>query len=406
MFTMKGTLRAPPKDTIPCCMRLKVENTAKAERLTNQVFVPKMSTMPATAQDTNIIGRRLRQAREMRGLSLRSLSEAIEESVSYNALNKYEKGAMLPGSSVLKELSNALQMPRDYFFRPFAAEMSNIKFRALSKVGQKTKRSLAKRAADFFERYLEVEQVLGIKTKFSNPLSAITIRTEEDVEKAALTLRDKWKLGLDAIPNVHQMLEDQGIKVWEAKDAPQEFNGMSGWMDGVPLVVLAGWLDSNLPRKRLTAMHELAHLLLDDLLPEDIPKADEERFMNRFANCFLIPKPVFVREFGGKRKRVSLEELIDIKLEFGISIAAIIRRAFDLNLITESAYTRFQFVRNKWGRKNNEPGDERYCGSEKSTRFSALVHRAVAQEVISASKAAALLQLPISEFKGAFRLFS
>ena len=45
-----------------------------------------------------IFARRLRQARAIRGFSLRDLSEALKNAVSHNALAKYENSEMMPGS--------------------------------------------------------------------------------------------------------------------------------------------------------------------------------------------------------------------------------------------------------------------------------------------------------------------
>lgn len=62
-------------------------------------------------------GHRLHQARMMAKFSLRELSEAMDKSVSYNALSKYEKGSMMPSGEVLATLCEALHQPSDFFFR-------------------------------------------------------------------------------------------------------------------------------------------------------------------------------------------------------------------------------------------------------------------------------------------------
>ena len=63
------------------------------------------------------MGRRIKMAREMRGMSLESLSKAMSPSVTKQAISKYEKGMAVPGSSVVLALSNALNVTVDYFFR-------------------------------------------------------------------------------------------------------------------------------------------------------------------------------------------------------------------------------------------------------------------------------------------------
>src|SRR5690606_3037695 len=141
--------------------------------------------------------------------SLRKLEQAIGGVVSYNALSKYEKGEMMPNSDVLMAVSEATGQSYGFFFRPKQSEIVDVKFRRLiSKSGKKESDAIQQQATDFFERYFEILSILGINDAFKNPLGQRGIRTPGDAEKAAETVRQKWKLGLNAIPNVHQMLEE------------------------------------------------------------------------------------------------------------------------------------------------------------------------------------------------------
>ena len=46
----------------------------------------------------NLFGQRLTNARKMAGLSLQDLANKMENAITRQALNKYEKGEMMPGS--------------------------------------------------------------------------------------------------------------------------------------------------------------------------------------------------------------------------------------------------------------------------------------------------------------------
>lgn len=59
---------------------------------------------------------RLKNARKMRGMSLRKLSEEMNGEVSANALAKYEKGEIFPSSKVMIKLASALGLRIDDFF--------------------------------------------------------------------------------------------------------------------------------------------------------------------------------------------------------------------------------------------------------------------------------------------------
>lgn len=105
-----------------------------------------------------IFGQRLAQARKMRGMSLRALAEATGGKISYNALHRYELGEMMPGDEVLIAVADALDQSLDFFFRPAAAKLQEVNFRKTTKAGAKTVEAIREQAADFFERYIEIEK--------------------------------------------------------------------------------------------------------------------------------------------------------------------------------------------------------------------------------------------------------
>ncbi|MFP4172723.1 MAG: helix-turn-helix domain-containing protein [Candidatus Hydrogenedentota bacterium] len=345
-------------------------------------------------------GERLRQARVMRGYSLRGLAKALEGRVSHAALQKYERGEAYPGSEVLLALAEVLNLRPDYFFHPRPVTLSGIEFRKRTTFGKKAAEQVREQAREFFERYLEIEAILGIEPP-ALPRQDLdgAANLGEAVETAAEAVREAWKLGLNTLANVHEMLEDRGVKVAEV-GAAGAFDGFSGWADGNPIIVLADWLNDDLPRKRLTALHELGHLVLN--LPQTLSKKDEETICFRFANAMLIPRTAFMEEFGPKRRsgQISLQELVALKEQWGVSIAAIMKRAEQLGLVSQEAYKRFNITFRQRGWHKEEPGE--WVGSEYSSRFSQLAHRAAAQEVITRSKAAGLLGLTLREFDRQF----
>lgn len=95
-----------------------------------------------------IFAQRLTQARKMRGLSLRALSEKLEGQVSHNALHKYEMGSMMPDASVLMAVADVLQQDVDFFFREPGLKLEGLQFRKASKLGVKEELALRERAVD------------------------------------------------------------------------------------------------------------------------------------------------------------------------------------------------------------------------------------------------------------------
>jgi Zn-dependent peptidase ImmA (M78 family) len=358
-----------------------------------------MAPAPTTHEQPRLqFGERLRRGRILRGLSLRALSGKLDGIVSHAALQKYEKGEMKPNSTVLLALSEALELRPDYFFESHPVTLSGIEFRKRTAFGKAKQAQVMEKALEFLERYLEIERILGMK---GHALHREDLRDRpaadlfEAAEAAAGKLRKAWKLGQGPLPNVLELLEDHGVKIKEV-DADDRFDGLSGWADSHPVIVLAFWLSNDLPRKRLTALHELGHLVMR--LPAGIDKKMEEAACYRFAGAMLLPKEPFIAEFGAKRSypNVSLQELVAFKEQWGISIGAVMRRAKDLDIISEESYKRYCVHAGRTGLRKDEPG--RWVGSEASTRFRQLVHRASAQELITRSKAAGLLGLTLREF--------
>jgi Zn-dependent peptidase ImmA (M78 family) len=342
-----------------------------------------------------IFSKRLKSARTLAALSQDELVEKMGNIVSKNAISKYEKGEMMADGAILLALAKALDVKPDYFLRPFTVEIEKVEFRKKQKLAVKDVNSIKQTVSDVLERYLEVEQFLNIESAFSNPIAGNKIFSLVDVENAALKVRSAWNLGLNALPNVIDLLEDKEIKVIEI-DAPDEFDGFSGWADGrIPIIVINK--NYNVERKRLTALHELGHLIM--VLSPDVTDKDKERLCFQFAGAMLLPETTFKSEIGGNRSHISISELVAIKETFGISIQAIMARAKDLEIINE-----FQFVNfRKWiSRNRTEEGLGEYRGKEQAFRFKQLIFRAAAEEVISLSKAANLSNQKLAEFRKEF----
>ena len=334
----------------------------------------------------NVFGARLKNARIINGMSMDDLCAKMKNLVSKQTISKYESGKMLPNSTNLIALANALNVKPDYLLRPFTVSLDRIEFRKKSKMSVKEERAIKEKIRDKIERYIEVEEILGISSDFTNPIRENSVIAPSDVYRIAEQLKAAWQLGHDGIPYIIEMLEDHCVKVIEM-DAPNTFDGLSGIIgDSKPIIVL----NKNFPveRKRFTAMHELGHLLLD--FDDALPQKDVERFCNLFANEMLISLDVFKKLLGISRHDISLNELRAIQSNFGISVEAQMFKAKQLGIISESRYKYFCISKNQ-NPAFREQVEKSTFHEEKSTRFASLVYRALASELISFSKASELL---------------
>lgn len=340
-----------------------------------------------------MFGERLKSARKMAGLSLEQLAQKVGD-ITKQAINNYERGEREPDSTTIIKLAKALNVRPEYFLRESKIKLGIFEYRKNTKFGVKAKNLIEEKARDILERYREVEDILGIQHNWENPLQDIVINNSEDVEKAAIELRNRWNLGNNAISKLIENLESFGIKVINV-DMEEGFDGLANFADNLPVIIYNENLKENV-RIRFTIAHELGHLLLD--LNQIKDNNEKEKLCHQFAGAFLLPKEKIFLELGGKhRSRISFNELISLKEEYGISMQAIAKRLHYLKVISESSYTRFNIIVNKNRWRQNEPGEFRL--GDKPERFRNLVFRALAEEIISVGKAASLLDTSINSLE-------
>ena len=345
----------------------------------------------------NAFAQRLVNARKIRCMSQRELSNKLEGQVSPTAIEKYEKGLMMPSSSALILLSKALGMKLDYFFRPFtvAIDTKKFEFRKSASMGVKKVESIKYMVCAEIEKYLEIEGVLGNMTTFTLDYSNILVEGEDEAKLLARRLREDLNIGSDAIVSAVELLESCGVKIIEI-DHDDKFSGTCNTAGTIPVIVINRNMTSE--RKRITIFHELGHLLMH--CAEGV---DEEKMCNIFANEVLIPSDKFKSLLGASRHDISLVELQAIQREYGISVDALMAKAAQLNIITNNRYTSY------YKKKNALPAfkeavEASHYPMEHTNRFERLVYRALASEVISTSKAAALLDISVNEVRNNLNL--
>ena len=338
---------------------------------------------------------RLNLARKRSGLSLRELSSNMNGMVSAQAIGKYERGEMMPSSSVAIALADALDVTTTYLLSPTVVSLESVEFRKLASTKVRERAMVEAAVLDHVDRYLQVEELLDIANSVwevpdGAPYPAETV---EGGELAAATVRKAWNLGGGPIPNMTELLEERGIKVLKL-DFPRAVDGLTCFVHrtdetSVPVVVCS--TGKSIERQRFTLAHELGHLVMD--IPAGMP---EEKICDRFASALLVPENELVREVGRRRLDFGFGELVEIKKVFGVSAAALVIRMRDLGIIGEATVTRiFRGIGRSW--RTQEPCP--LAQPENPKRFRRLCLRALAEDVISESKAAELLGMRVSEIE-------
>ena len=372
------------------------------------------------SKEKEVFAIRLQNARKVSGMSqaelaskmseLQSVCPAMYKGVSSTAIEKYEKGVMVPDNDIIMvTIAKALNTNVANLRRPFRVMIGKFAFRKKSKLGKKAVERILILAQQRIEKYVEVERLLNEEIGCNVDFSNFVVRNKNDARAIANMLRKEWNMGIGPISSAINLLESHGVKVIEVEEDPELFDGTSSTVEGMPVVVLnSNEGDPANPkhhntyeRRNLTLFHELGHQLMN--IADDIDDKEKENICNAFASEFLIPSEMFIKIFGAKRTGISFFELKDVQREYGISARALMHKASELGVITPSRYKYFNISLNKnpqW----RDAIDETAMLPQHSTRFKRLVYRALASEVISISKAAELLDKSVSDVLDNFKI--
>ena len=294
---------------------------------------------------------RLTLARDKAGLDIKELAERIDTTPS--AVSQFESGRARPKIETLIRLALALGVPPDFFSGPPlpGIAVEDCHFRSQKSATKKERRrvlahgTVLKQVADYLTEYVKFpeEQLSDLRT---------TVDSRAEIEDLAIRVRDYWNLGLGPIDDMLRLLEQQGVLPVEVPGHSRRLDAFSAWIDNKPVVFLTIDKGSS-SRRRWDAAHELAHLLMHDAASDD-GRVNRENEANAFAGAFLLPAGPFMSECP---RSLEWGKLRALKKRWGVSIAAIVRRAFDLDIFSEATYRRAYVILNKLGWRKKEPDE-------------------------------------------------
>lgn len=277
-----------------------------------------------------VYGRRARQARRIRRLSVSFVAEKI--GIRQPRLSELERSYTADISEeTLTSLSKVLDFPSRFFSvePPEAFHFGSLLFRAKS--------TLTDTDADHLAEYASAtgEIFQGLSERASSP----SVRLPDlphgmSAPEAAGIVRQQFSLKAEEpIDSLVRKAERAGILVIlldfdvRLHDRLDAFSCWVGDYTDRPVVVLrsgASW-----DRLRWSMAHEIGHAVIHRRQRD----GDIEAAANEFANELLLPRNVLIREWP---RNPTLMSLLPLKEKWGLSLQALMEHGFRAGLLSES----------------------------------------------------------------------
>jgi Zn-dependent peptidase ImmA (M78 family)/DNA-binding XRE family transcriptional regulator len=271
-----------------------------------------------------ISGERVRQARELKGITQSALAKCA--GVSQAAVAQVEAGEFIASDDLCAAIARCLSQPIRFFQQEPAQEIDtgSLLFRSHA--------SMSKRDMNASYRYAQTAFELFMRMRRRVRAIPVKIVASAGCSPQAAAQQARAALGLEpdaAVPHLLNLLEWHGVIAVVVPDLPSR-DAFSVWVEELPIMALSANRSGD--RARLSVSHELGHLILHkgvSRLEVDESEADD------FAAEFLMPAEAMIRAI---RPPFTLSSLAALKPHWRVSIQALIRRANDLEIISHRQY--------------------------------------------------------------------
>jgi Zn-dependent peptidase ImmA (M78 family)/DNA-binding XRE family transcriptional regulator len=372
----------------------------------------------------DILAANLKRIRNAKGLTQDDLAQ--KAGISRAAYRNIESGSSVPRANTLQNLALALDVRIEALVQPVPV-LDRVRFRTHGKL--KHRDHILAGVAKKLEDMSELREMLGEK-KISRFLVALKkAKGIKDPEESAKFIRGEFGLDLtEPIYDICGLLEARGVIILTVKEPTDAFLGLAIYDKkyGAAIVVNT-WDKISVEQWIFSLAHELGHLLLHlDGFDEKNTEEDisEEAEANKFASYFLIPEKALLRERKRTYGMAFFDRIIKIKRKFNVSYKAIIfRMCGDSKFYTrirkqfeeeyQGKYNReliysdepesltdeiFWANLSKNARNNPEP-ESLSPGDFSELHLKALVRNAIEKGLISMSRGAEILDLPLQKMR-------
>ncbi len=296
-------------------------------------------------------GENLRLARLLHGLSLEEVGEKV--SATRQFIHQIETGAKFPTTPMEEALAEALSIEK-HFFRlsldnTVKEEQCHFRKRATTPAALRQQALARGTVIDFMVSRIDMLLMLPQVNFPDRP-----VKDAGDIERAAEYVRSHWGLGtLGPIVSMTRVAENAGAIVTTFDSVSDRIDALS--MDRPRPIIARSTAKESLCRQRFDIAHEIGHLVMHQGV--ETGDRETESQAHRFAGAFLIPRASFSKEFP-RGKSMNWRSIFEMKLRWKVSARAIIKRAYDLQVIDASQYRSANIYLVKTGQSKVENYDQ------------------------------------------------
>jgi Zn-dependent peptidase ImmA (M78 family)/plasmid maintenance system antidote protein VapI len=298
-------------------------------------------------------------ARDLIGISQNELTKQIH--FTQGKLSKIENSFLKCSDEDIAIIAKALDLPVDFFY-----QTDNIYGLGISQLYYRKKKSTTQKELKRYESLFQVRRMQISRLLKSVEIGEVTIREfpideYENPSKIASMVRAMWHIPSGPIDNVVDIIENNGGIIFSEYAPDSKIDAMSQWVKNLTprnMILTGNYGEETAPpiffinkskpmdRIRFSLCHELGHSIM-----HKIPNDEIEHQADEFAAEFLMPETDIKKSLYN----LTFEKLVKLKLQWKVSIAALIHRAKELNCITENQY-RYLFMKlSSMGYKTREP---------------------------------------------------
>lgn len=336
-------------------------------------------------------GRRLVALRELRGDSQAALASAI--GITASALSQVERGGTALSAPNVAKVAEVLGVNPEAFVDVIEPVLEmKPQFRHLRRTLMREQR----KAERFCSAAARVATILRDRVTFPEPFSfTYGVNPEMQIDKVASEVEwaaamTRLELGLPRSEAIGSKLIDHleagGVTVVRDPDTDRNIDAYSAVVGHLPVIVLDGGEGSVWDRDNFNMAHELGHLVMHRGIFHTPGTRTVEAQAHRFAGAFLGPARPMQKVLP---RDLNWGCYLNLKREWGMSIAALVRRAKELGVIDDAMYTRAMKYQSARGWRKVEPGS-----TDRLLPTPRFLRRAMARVQISTSHLANRAHLP------------